>query len=180
MGAEKIRRMGKECVFMRWFFMQGRHPSLYSHIQADRTDLLRETELSPRHQELSLKIWLWLMPFAHWIQTRFLSFQQEMQLRRDTGREHMWTLGIGRRWNDPKHDHSSLLPEICSSNPQTNSSLNLWFTKASKGFETTHPAVRRAQKGGDSKMCTRRSARVHSLTSSSYLLGARGRGRSLL
>lgn len=87
--AEEICHMGKEYIFMSWFFMQRGHTSLYFHIQADRIDLMSEMELSPHFQELSLKIQFWLISFANWILTWFLSLQQEMQICRDTSREHM-------------------------------------------------------------------------------------------
>lgn len=175
----KMCHMGKEYVFMRWFFMQRGHTLLFMHIQTDRIDLLWEMELSLHYQELSLKNKI-LINITCKSSTDLVSFLPtgSMDLV-GIQAENICNLN-GQWWNDPKHDYSMLLPEICSSNPQTHSSLNLWFTKVFKGFQTTTSAPQKVRKWRISKMCTCGSAKVHSLRPSRYLLGVHGRGCSFL
>lgn len=174
--------MGKEYVFMRWFFMQRGHTLLFMHIQTDRIDLLWEMELSLHYQELSLKIKFWLISLANRVLTWFLSFQQEVWILGYRQRTYV-TSGNGQWWNDPNMIIPCYFLKSVPQTPQTHSSLSLWIydsQKCSRVFSDHRPAHRKCGREWISKMCTQGSAKVHSLRPSRYLLGVHGRGCSFL
>lgn len=141
----KMCHMWGEYVFMRWFFMQRGHTLLYIHIETDRIDLLWEMELSTHYQELSLKILFWLISFANRILTWFLSFQQEMQIYRDTAENICKLLGT----NNDEMTQNMIIPcYFLKSVPQIPKLTVLWIYSSQKCSRVFRPLAQLHRKYG--------------------------------